>query len=242
MFNQVGLSKQTVQQLVFHEKPRKMLTNSESPLDESIQSLLDRIFKNKRLRFYWAESMVEAIQASKSDSPLLTDFSQVLQQQLKAVSLFFSGKYNDAAELLKELIQTSEMQNLPVWTLQDTLIDLRNLLAVDDETQNRWHPENSYQKRLNDSSIPSYYPGIDRSLNKVYSWGREETNKLPTSSSSEESTYGSGINMYSDALTNFLIFAAYNRSITQTRQLLRHLNLISECSWNSFKIGFTLKI
>lgn len=104
MFNQVGLSKQTVRQLVFHEKPRKMLTNSESPLDESIQSLLDRIFKNKRLRFYWAESMVEAIQASKSDSPLLTDFSQVLQQQLKAVSLFFSGKYNDAAELLKELI------------------------------------------------------------------------------------------------------------------------------------------
>lgn len=241
MFNQVGLSKQTVRQLVFHEKPRKMLIDPESSLDESIQNLLDCIMNNKRLPFYWDKSMIEAIQAANSDSPLSKEFSQVLQQRLKAVRLFFSGKYTDAAELLKELIQTSEMQNLPVWILQDTLIDLRNLLAIDDETQNRWHPENPYQKRLDESSTPFYYPGIDRSLNKVYSWVREETNKLHTSSSSEERTYGSGINIYPDALADAEIFAACNGSITQIRQLPKHLNLISEMLLEQFQNRIYLK-
>jgi len=53
MFNQVGLSKQMIRQLVFHDKPQQMLIDPESALDESIQNLLDRLINNKKLPYYW---------------------------------------------------------------------------------------------------------------------------------------------------------------------------------------------
>jgi len=125
--------------------------------------------------------------------------------------------------------------------LQDTLIDLRNLLAIDDEAQNQTHFDNPYQRQLNNSSTPFYYPGIDRSLNVVYSWVRDESIKLHTSLSSEESIYGSGINIYPDSLTDAEIFAACNGSITQIRQLYKHLNLISEMLLEHFENKIYLK-
>lgn len=228
MFNHVGLSKQTVRQLVFHSDQQELLTKPESPLDESIKSLIDRIFNNKQLPFYWDKSMLAAIKAANSDTPLSTSFSKLLQQRLKAVRLFFAGKYTEAAEQLKELMKTPEMKNSSAWILQDTLIDLRNLLAIDDEAQNRWHSENPYQKELDESSTPFYYPGIDHSLNTVYRWTWSENTKRRTASSSEESTYGGRLDVYPDALTDAIIFAACNGSITQIRQLPKNLNLISE--------------
>lgn len=227
MFQKMGLSKQYVRRLIFHEEPEHTLINPQSEIDQSVIGLLERLFENKPLPFYWNNTMVEAIK-TVNPTALSDEFILVLEQRLKAVMLFFSDKYIEASECLKELLKKAKFDRLPSWILQDILIDLRNLLVIEDEFRNRFHPDNIYQTKLNDSATPFYYPGIDHSLKTVYEWVRSEQNKHNTSSSSEENMYGLGIYQYADALTEAEIFAACNGSITQMRQLPNYLNILSE--------------
>jgi hypothetical protein len=227
MFQKVGLSKQYVRRLIFHEEPEHILINPQSEIDQSVNGLLEHLFENKALPFYWNNTMVEAIK-TVNPTTLSDEFILVLEQRLKAVMLFFSDNYIEASECLKELLKKAKFDKLPSWILQDILIDLRNLLMIEDEFRNRFHPDNIYQTKLNDSANPFYYPGIDHSLKTVYEWVQSEQNKHNTSSSSEKNMYGRGIYQYADALTEAEIFAACNGSITQIRQLPNYLNILSE--------------
>ncbi|ALX88705.1 hypothetical protein [Lacticaseibacillus paracasei] len=228
MFNQIGLSKEMIRTLVFHDSREKKRDAPASAIDESVSNLILRIFFNKRLPFDWDKLMLSGIQSANSKVILTEALKKVLTARLKAVYLFFSSKPEEALKTLKELLKTVEINEVPTWMFQDTLIDLRNLLNIEGEAKNQWHSENPYQKQLDEFPQPFYYPGIDHSLERVYSWVRKEENKTLTASSTQESSYGPGIALYPDSLTDAFVLAACNGSIAQIRQLPKNLNIISE--------------
>ncbi|MCI1893273.1 MAG: hypothetical protein LKJ46_00895 [Lactobacillus sp.] len=224
-FDQVSISKQTVQELVFHDNFGPKVMEPGSLLDQGIFQLIGQIFFDKKLPADWDIYMLRAIDGLSGN--MSSEYKKVLSTRLRAMSLFFSGDYQSASSLLKDLLQGMELSALPVWILQDTLIDLRNLLVIEDQENNRFR-DNPYQKKLDNITEVFYYPGIDHSIQKVSSWVRNEKNKLFTSQSNEESAFGPGIGVYTDALVDATVYATCNGSIAQTRQLPRNLNLISE--------------
>ncbi|MDK7183695.1 hypothetical protein [Lacticaseibacillus rhamnosus] len=228
MFKKIGLSKEMIRTRVFHDTLGRKRDAADSPIDESVSNLILRIFYNKRLPFNWDKLMFLGIQSANPKTTLPEPLKKVLTAKLKAVYLFFSSKPKEASKTLKELLRNAEINEVPTWMLQDTLIDLRNLLNIEVEEKNPPNDENPYQKQLEEFPKPFFYPGIDHSLERVYSWVREEENKTLTASSTQESSYGPGIAVYPDLLTDAFVVAACNGSITQIRQLPKNLNIISE--------------
>ncbi|GEL30172.1 hypothetical protein LPA04_06330 [Lacticaseibacillus paracasei subsp. paracasei] len=103
MFNQIGLSKEMIRTLVFHDSREKKRDAPASAIDESVSNLILRIFFNKRLPFDWDKLMLSGIQSANSKVILTEALKKVLTARLKAVYLFFSSKPEEALKTLKEL-------------------------------------------------------------------------------------------------------------------------------------------
>ncbi|WP_432749609.1 hypothetical protein [Pediococcus pentosaceus] len=234
-FNQIGYSKQMFRQLIFHDNSDEKILNPQSALDEGVSQLIDRIVSNKPLNFHWDENMLATVKEINSEPSLSQLFLSVLSQRLKAIRLFFNGKYKDTLEVLKSILKNENLTIFPNWFIQDILIDLRNLFSQIKAQHNESHSINPYQQRLNDFATPFFYPGIDHSLNEVYSWVRQENNHTLTASPTQTRIYGTNINIYSDALLEAIVFAVCNGSIAQIRQLPQNLNIISEMLLQRFK-------
>lgn len=235
IFNHVGLTKQTIRNMIFHDESDSSIEAPESALDENTCALILRILQNRTLPHFWSQNMLASIQEAVSVESLSDEFSKILELRLKATQLFFEEKFDDASDCLKDALRSAKTNDVPQWIIQDILIDLRNLLSIDEEQNNQWVPENLYQQQLNEFKNQFYYPGIDRSLNTVHSWVRKEVNASNTSSSNEERAYGPGINMYPDAITDAEIYAICNGSIAQIRQLPDNMNIISEMFMKRFE-------
>ena len=67
--------------------------------------------------------MFLGIQSANPKTTLPEPLKKVLTAKLKAVYLFFSSKPKEASKTLKELLRNAEINEVPTWMLQDTLID-----------------------------------------------------------------------------------------------------------------------
>lgn len=233
MFNSVGISKQYVRNLVFHWNYNNEILEPQSGVDQAIIAMLKRLYSNTSLPFAWDSMLLASIEEAAETIP--HEMLYVMQQRSKAVKLYFSEKFDQASAILSDILKSKEIEKVPSWVVQDILIDLRNLMSLKDEYNNTFRIENEYQTQLNNFSIPFHYPGIDRSISTVQNWVLIERTKHETSSSDIQNMYGSGIKRYTDALTDALILACCNGSITQIRQLPKNLNILSEMFLQHFE-------
>lgn len=228
MFKSIGLSKQIIRELIYHNDIDDTVEEPESKLDDGISKLLKRIFLNETLPYGWNEIVVEGIKDSDYEDKLSKEFVFVISKRLEAVGAFFTGNHFRSFRILKNLLQSEEIEMMPNWLLQDILIDLRNLLNIEELLKNRFVAKNIYQVKLSNVTTPFYYPGIDHALKEVHSWVREERNNILLKQSGERAIYGSGINQYPDLITEASVFAICNGSIAQIQQIPQNMNIISE--------------
>lgn len=241
IFGNMGLSTQYIRKRIFHDEVTSDLNKAQSSLDQGVYNLLVRIFENKELPFDWTESIINGLNNLEIDNEPNAKFMKIISERLRAVGFYYTSDFQRSFDILKQITKSDIFNDLPGWMIQDILFDTSNLFETIKRNENIIPQKNEYRDKASEVQQTYYYPEIDRFLETVGNWVRQENNKRVTTPYNEQSSYGTGIIVYADELLRAAVIAISNGSITQIKQIPNNLNILSELFLNNFKDKDSLK-
>ena len=144
--------------------PRYDKLEESSDLDILIADHLQVVLARQQFR---AESCSKL--GSAVISTVAPELKELLQIRYEALVSYFTADYDRCLELLQKALQASVNDyQIPYWIALDIAIDIRHVCWRIDEKNNRVSLSNIGQDFLDESSIPVYYPYLDRESEEFY--------------------------------------------------------------------------
>lgn len=176
-------------------------------LDSWGEQFLDILFKGESIRRFNTELFLKSLEGLQS-----MDLHHVVKIRWKAIQAYYSGNEKQALYSLQEALQYARSHNLPLWLIDDILIDMRNRQIA----YSYHHSEklnNSAQEELDQRQEVLYYPVLDRIDKDQYGEYIDQFYKLSVQSPYTVSL-GENFEANAKSLAQSLIVAMYYGSLT----------------------------
>ncbi|MDL2299045.1 hypothetical protein LJC40_07910, partial [Synergistaceae bacterium OttesenSCG-928-D05] len=219
----------------------KMLIDQEikisktSELDSALAGFLPVLFEGKSIKNFNVSKMLQEIERHQSAHNM-----QIIKLRWEAIRLYFLGKITVAISTLNKSLDLAKKNKIDEWIIQDILIDLRSLSSYSLEKKNQFRLNEKYQKQLEQTQHPVFYPQLDRLAESIY--GRVmETTLRENIKSMGTITFGSNLEAYLEDLSQIFLIAACYGSLTHLLQLYDRIKLLT-FFWSEIFSNWSLKI
>lgn len=143
-------------------------------------------------------------------------FYKVIEKRWASTQNYYLGKYDNSLSLLNEAysIAIENKENIPVWLIQDILIDIRNREDKIFDTKNMRIEKNFGQEELDKIEEKYHNPVLDKYEKDLLNWIENERQKNEIRPYNSWSSYGD-ISFVTDFIADFYFQAMVFGSYTQ---------------------------
>lgn len=187
-----------------------------SPLHELGVTALDWLITGTSLE---CETEILKLIENISDLYVSTDW---LLKRWDAILFGLSGCYEDALTAEREALVLAKESNLPIWIVNDILIDCRNLENEVHDQKREWVVDTEAQRELNNLETIVYLPVLDRYLTDIYKELLKEEFKYQTASANTifyGTNFGKVINNVENYFFSAILYGSYTHMVI-TREIL----------------------
>lgn len=134
-----------------------------SELDDLAKDFINVVLCNKKFESFDYSKMTQII--IDMHDPIYKD---VIALRMQAVQLYYDDNMEECVKILKEALHMASADTkIANWISNDVAIDLRNMIGILDEENNRLSVENEGQTFINKNVEPVFFPLIDRIENNI---------------------------------------------------------------------------
>lgn len=187
---------------------KTMEINKTNAVDSICSEFLPVLFEGKVLNPRLLSKLKDLIKEYQSEHQFV-----VTSKRLDAIQAQYLGETETCLVELEEALNIAKERSLPSWIINDILVDLRNLVAIIEESKSRYIPHEKYQKELMANEYILYYPLVDRFNSTLHKELVSDQFKYKIQSPYTVN-FGNDLQGYIESLASLFVLALFNGSLT----------------------------